>query len=141
MHARFLWPEQLREGCIPIDTECIEEDLALVDAWVLAGKYQLEELQRPIEDLVFKISKGKQTISAAVCRYVYQHTSIGSTLREVYVALVATSYNVRDFVEEDVDGNGFPRELLMSLSASLMGEFYDDLRGTNPKLFTVRGNR
>ncbi|CZR51113.1 uncharacterized protein PAC_00988 [Phialocephala subalpina] len=122
--------EQLRDGHdfdSPRDDD-IEEDLALVELWILAKELEIPSLQdltiRTIDDIYRKCGfLASHCVPAA-----YDLTSSGSELRRLFVALCAHT-DPSSITLADVDV--FPQEFLCDLAIFLLEKLQDSQKVYN----------
>jgi hypothetical protein len=89
-----------------------DEDLALIQLWVLADKLLIPELQILVID---KIDDIREVTQATDCLdYVCKNTSAGSPLRRWFVHQCATQLEPGWFTEHP---EHFPQEMLIDLAA------------------------
>lgn len=94
--------------------ETDEENLALIQLWILAEKLLIPQLQNLVLRAMNK-TQGVAGVSSRNIRYVYDHTDKGSLLRKYIVHRCACFVDPERYEEES---QSFPQEMLLELAAA-----------------------
>lgn len=97
-----------------------EEDMALVELWVLAEKLRMPQLQNDVIRKIEHIAKATKKVNTKCFSFVYANTVPESPLRRLFLAHCAYHLRPGAFADSSDD---YPKEMLIELATLYSSSF------------------